>query len=261
VSPFNVRPASAADLPQIGEWLGRRLAWPLALNEQRWVAESIPGDAHAPTHLLATLRLLPALGLALPRVSYHVGCTVHAAPELGLFQPQRTLLLGHDHTGASELSDIAWAHNEVPLAEQAGALRALLVGALRHIAQHRAHFANRLVVELPGPRDAAGQSPFWQGLGRYFYSGDPAAAHTTHGPEWRCHVASMLPRHVLYTAFLSSAAQAAIAHVDTPHLLLRELLEDAGLRYSHHINVEDGGPILEAEVDDLPPVRQAQQAT
>jgi arginine N-succinyltransferase len=67
-------------------------------------------------------------------------------------------------------------------------------------------------------------------------------------------VAALLPRHALYTSFLPAAAEAAIAQVHATALVLREVLEDAGLRYSHHINVEDGGPILEAEVDDLPQV-------
>jgi arginine N-succinyltransferase len=250
MSSLTIRAARQDDLPTLAEWLGRATALPVAAHECLWVAETAAPDVS----LRATLRLVPALGLSLPRVSYHVGCTVHAAPELGLFQTQRTLLLGHDHTGASELADIAWAQADLPVSDQALALHALLATALTHIAHARAGYAPRVVVELPGPRDAAGQSPFWQGLGRHFYNADPATALATHGPAWRSHVAALLPRHALYTSFLPAAAEAAIAQVHAPALVLREVLEDAGLRYSHHINVEDGGPILEAEVDDLPQV-------
>jgi arginine N-succinyltransferase len=247
MSRLQVRPAHAADLPLLGTWLGREIQLPALPHEQWLVVES-----HDPAPALrAALRMRPAIGLALPRVSFHVGCVVHAAQELGLFHRQRTLLLGHDHTGASELADIAWARGELPLAEQAAALHALLAAAVQVLAQQRRHFAERLVVELPGVRDAAGQSPFWDGLGRHFYSGDPAAAAAAHGPDWRSHVAALLPRHPIYTSFLPPAAEAAIAQVAAPALLLREALEDAGLRYSHHVNVEDAGPILEAGVDDL----------
>jgi arginine N-succinyltransferase len=185
---------------------------------------------------------------------------VHAAAELALYHRQRTLLLGHDHTGASELSDIAWARGELSTAEQSAALHALVGVALQTLAAQRRHYAMRLVAELPGVRDAAGQSPFWQGLGRHFYGGDPAAAHAQHGPAWRSHVAALLPRQVIYTSFLPEAAQAAIAQCDAPTLLLREVLEDAGLRYSHHVNVEDGGAILEAAIDDLPAVQRSMRA-
>jgi len=254
MKPLHVREARADDLPLLTDWLGRRVELPAAPHERLLLA----GCDDPVLPLRATLRLVPAIGLALPRVAYHVGCTVHAAPELGLFHRQRTLLLGHDHTGASELADIAWPQHEVPLAEQALALHTLVQAALQHIGRARARYAQRLVAELPGPRDAAGQSPFWFGLGRHFYSGDPAAAAATHGPAWRSHVASLLPRHLLYTSFLPAAAESAVAQVRDGALVLREVLEDAGLRYAHHVNVEDGGPVLEAEIDDLPAVRQSQ---
>lgn len=115
----------------------------------------------------------------------------------------------------------------------------------------RSHYAGRLIVELPGPRDDAGQSPFWQGLGRHFSRGDPAMAAATHGPAWRSHVASPLPRHPIDVSFLPAASAAAIAQLNAPALLLRDALEDAGLRYSQHVNVEDAGPILDAALDDL----------
>lgn len=241
------RAATRDDLTTLADWLGRSIDLPTTAHEHLLVAES-----SEPTRTLrATLRLLPAIGLQLPRVSYHVGCTVHAAAELGLFHRQRTLLLGHDHTGASELADIAWLQGDVPLAEQALALRLLLDHALGVLRRARPHYADRLIAELPGPRDAAGQSPFWHGLGRHFYRGDPAAAAAAHGPAWRSHAASLLPRHPIYASALPPAAEAAIAQVAAPALLLREALEDVGLRYSHHVNVEDAGPILEAAVDDL----------
>jgi arginine N-succinyltransferase len=254
MAALHVRKATVADLPELARWLGRPVDLPTAAHELLFVVEA----ADPAARLRATLRLLPAIGLNLPRVSYHVGCVVHAAAELSLFHRQRTLLLGHDHTGASELADLAWAQGEVPLAEQASALHVLVTGTLQWLAAHRRHYAARLIAELPGVQDAAGQSPFWQGLGRHFYTGDPAAAAAQHGPAWRSHVAALLPRQPLYTSFLPPTAEAAIAQAAQQALLLREVLEDAGMRYSHHVNVEDGGPILEAEVDDLPAVRRAQ---
>ena len=191
------------------------------------------------------------MGSSLPRVWYHVGTTVHAARELQLFHRQRTLLLGHDHTGASELADIRWAREDVSLSTQARALHALLRSALAHIDEHRAEHAERLIVELPGVRDAAGQSPFWTGLGRHFYGGDPRDAVAIHGPHWRSYVAALLPRQPIYAAFLPEAAQAAIAQVRSDALVLRDVLEEIGLRYSNHVNVEDGGPVLDAGIDDL----------
>jgi arginine N-succinyltransferase len=254
--PVAVRPARTDDLPLLGRWLGRAVALPPAGSAERlWVA---PDEADRPR---ATLRLRPVIGLAPPRASWHVGCTVHAARELGLFHRQRTLLLGHDHTGAGELADMAWAQAEpeadTSVAQQAAALQALVGTALLEVAAHRADHAARLVAELPGVRDGAGQSPFWHGLGRHFFAGDPQAAAAAHGPDWRGLVAALLPRQVVCASFLSDAAQAAIAQVAPAARVLREVLEEAGLRYGHHVNVEDGGPILEAETDALPGITRA----
>ena len=229
------------------------------------ITSVMPADAAGETEVrvtaaestppIATLRLRAAIGLDRPRVWYHVGCTVHAARELRLFHRQRTLMLGHDLTGASELAAIEWAHDEQPLAAQAAALHALVGAALAHVAAHRRSYGERLIVELPGPRDSAGQSPFWAGLGRHVYGGDPRDAAALHGPAWRAFVAALLPRQPIYASFLPEAAQAAIGQVHPQALVLRDVLHDFGLRYAHHVDVVDGGPVLDAAIDDLPALR------
>lgn len=240
--PWSARDAEPGERPLIQGWLGRPA--PEATDGERWrVATGADGQPRA------ALRLVPAIGLVLPRVSYHVGCVVHAARELGLFHQQRSLQLGHDHTGASELADIAWDNERLDLPGQAAALRVLVTDALACIAAQRDRYASTLVVELPGPRDAAGQSPFWEGLGRHFYDGDPAAAHARHGPDWRSHLAPLLPQQLVYTSFLPPEAEAAIARVQEGWRVLQQVLLDAGWRYGHHVNVEDGGPILERALD------------
>jgi len=253
-----VRPARAADLPLLAAWLPQAPQLPGAADETLLVAEAAGDDGEAAL-LLGSLRLRRAVGMGPPRVWYHVGCTVHAASELNLFHRQRTLMLGHDHTGASELADIVWAQGDLPLAEQAATLHLLVQSALLLMARDRGHYADRLIAELPGPRDSAGDSPFWQGLGRHFYAGDRQSAAAAHGAGWRTHVAALLPRQPIYTSFLPESAQAAIAQTQPESLLLREVLEQAGLRYGHHVNIEDAGPVLEASTDDLPTVRRSRR--
>jgi arginine N-succinyltransferase len=253
---LRVRDAIAADLPTLAHWLrhGPPELPPAGGAERLLVAEQADAEVPRPGRLLATLRLRPAIGLDLPRAWYHVGCTVHAARDLALFHRQRTLLLGNDHTGASEIADLAGAHGDLPLADQAQALRLLLQATLLLVARRRAWYAASLIVELPGPGEGAGTAPFWHGLGRHFYSGDPAAARTLHGPGWVSHLAALLPRQPVYTSFLPPAAQAAIAQVAPGARAQRELLEEAGLRYSRHVTIVDGGPVLEADLDALPGV-------
>jgi len=192
----------------------------------------------------ACLRLRARLGLDLPRYSYHLGQVVHAAAELRLFRVQQTLLLGNDHTGDSELSDLACAPSLAHEA-QVEALGQLLQAARQRMAAQREAFGRRLIVELAGPRDAQGRSPFWQGLGRFFYAGDPDAAQVRFGDAWRSHLAALLPRQTLYLSFLSEAAQAALGQVGEPGLAAAQALRAGGLVFSRHVRIDDGGPLLE----------------
>jgi arginine N-succinyltransferase len=256
MNALQVRDAAAADLPTLARWLQQEPPGlpPAGGAERLFVAEQAGPDGTAPSRLLATLRLRPAIGLDLPRAWYHVGCTVHAARDLGLYHRQRTLMLGNDHTGASELADLATAGGDLPWAEQAQALRLLVQSALLVMARQRARYAASLIAELPGPGEGAATSPFWYGLGRHFYAGDPAAARARLGPAWVSHLAALLPRQPVYTSFLPAAAQAAIAQVAPSARLRRDVLEEAGLHYSRHITIADGGPVLEADLDILPGV-------
>lgn len=248
---FTVREATAADLPLLALWLGAQvphLALPEAPHEHLLVAQDAQGRPRA------TLRLVPAIGLRLPRPCYHVGCVVHAAPDLGLFHQQPTLLLGHDLTGAAELADTAHdGQLEEPALQQAW--QTLVESALGFIAAEPARYGTRLVAELPGVTDAAGQSPFWQGLGRHFYTGDPQAAQGEHGRAWVSHVAALMPRHPLLASLLPEAAQAAVGMAAESAEALQDVLLARGLRPAQHVRIDDGGPILEAAVSDLLPPR------
>ncbi len=213
----------------------------------------------------ATLKLRRDVGLRQVRHWYHVGCVVHAAPELQLFHRQSTLLMGNDHTGATELSDAACDVDHLTLAEQALAWRLLLQAASLHLARQRdrdrarGRHAGPLIAELPGVRDAAGQSPFWQGLGAHFYAEDPLQAQRRFGVRWRSDVAALLPRHPVYTSFLPPSARAAIGQVAPEAQGWMAALVQAGLHHGHHVALHDGGPVLEAHLDALPALLAARR--
>lgn len=191
----------------------------------------------------ASLRLVPRLGLALPRYHFHIGRVVHAAQELALFRVQTTLLLGNDHTGQSELADVQLAPG-LGAAQQTAALRALVDAARTLMRERPQDFGDALVAELPGWRDAAGASPFWQALGARFYAGDPAEAQARLGDAWRSHLAALLPRQTIYLSFLGTAAEASLARADDRALPALAALRAAGFQPPAHARIDDGGPVL-----------------
>jgi arginine N-succinyltransferase len=214
------------------------------------------GPADAAGRIAGCVRVRRGIGLDAPRYWYHVGCAVHAAPELRLFHRQRTLLLCNDLTGAWEIADLACDGASGDGAGQAEVLRQLLRAALRVIVRERAGATGadepaQVVVELPGQRDVTGRSPFWQSLGRHFYEGDPLLAAERFGPAWRTHVASLLPREPLLVSFLSPAAQAAIGCPARSAAWQVQVLHEAGLRPGRCVTIDDAGPVYEGDLDTL----------
>ena len=239
---WQARPATAADadaLAVLRDLHGAALP-PLADGETAWVAS--PGAEAAPE---ATLRLRRHIGQPVPRGWFRLGWAVHASAELGLYRRQRTLLLGHDLTGADELCGFGCA-GTLPAAEAGPAWTALVRAALQ--AQQLAaagQEAAPCIAELPGLCDAEGEAPVWQALGRHFHGQDLASLRRQLGSEGLHHLAALMPRHVLYASLLPAAAQAAFGQVHAAALPLQAALLQAGFGAREHITVTDGGPVLE----------------
>ncbi len=239
-----VRLASSADLPALCELFASQVTLGDGPSSRVLVATDARGQ------LLAGLCLQGGVGMAAPRHWLRLGLVVHAAAELKLYSQQTTLLLGNDLTGAAEIT--AWGCWGGSSHELQGreALVDVVQGAQRVVRSEPEYFGNRLIVQLPGLRDENGASPFWQGLGRHFYRGDPVQAAAHHGAAWRSHVAALLPRNLVYASFLPPAAQAAIGRADPAYSAQRQALESAGLRWRQHVAIDDAGPTLEWSIDD-----------
>jgi arginine/ornithine succinyltransferase subunit-like protein len=179
-------------------------------------------------------RLIPAIGLKLPRYHFRLGRVVHAAAELDLFRVQTTLLLGNDHTGAAELTQL----------EATPDLPQHIAAAQQQVRERPEEFGDTLICELPGWRDAQGHSPFWQALGARFYPGDPAEAEARLGPDWRSHLAALLPRQTVYLSFLGEAAERHVLDVPDSHKPVLAALLAARFQPPVHARIDDGGPVL-----------------
>jgi arginine N-succinyltransferase len=191
----------------------------------------------------ASLLLVPRLGLKLPRYHFRLGRVVHAAAELDLFRVQTTLLLGNDHTGSAELTELHTAAG-LSEADQTAALSQLIAAAQAQLRNRPADFGAWLVAELPGWVDEQQRSPFWQALGARFYPGDRAEAERCFGADWRSHLAALLPRQTLYLSFLGEEAQRRVLDVNEQARPALRALQAAGFLPPVHARIDDGGPVL-----------------
>ena len=194
-----------------------------------------------------TCGLATAVGLRQAWYSYRVGLAVHASQELGVFTQTQTLFLSNDHTGHSELCSLFL--DPAYRRERNGNL--LSKSRFLFVAAHRERFSKKLIAELRGVSDTNGQSPFWESLGRRFFSMEFSQADYLTGIGKKSFVAELMPKHPLYTSFLTLEAQEAIGTTHPQTLPARRMLESEGFRYEGYVDIFDAGPTVECDADDV----------
>ena len=207
----------------------------------------------ATKRVVGTCGIATAVGLRQPWYSYRVGLVVHASQELGLFTQTPTLFLSNDHTGHSELCSLFLDPDY--RRDQNGQL--LSKSRFLFLAQHRARFAKKIIAELRGVSDEAGKSPFWESLGRHFFSMEFSQADYMTGIGKKSFVAELMPKHPLYSSFLTPEAQAVVGKTHPQTDPAKRMLESEGFRYEGYVDIFDAGPTVESDVDDVGAVRQS----
>ncbi|MEO8104488.1 MAG: arginine N-succinyltransferase [Betaproteobacteria bacterium] len=197
--------------------------------------------------VVGTSGLATAVGLRQAWYSYRVGLAVHASQELGVFTETQTLFLTNDHTGHSELCSLFLDPGYSR--DRNGSL--LSKSRFLFLAQQRQRFSKKLIAELRGLSDENGQSPFWESLGRRFFSMEFSQADYLTGIGKKSFVAELMPKHPLYTSFLSPEAQSAIGQTHPLTLPARRMLEEEGFRYEGYVDIFDAGPTVECDVADV----------
>lgn len=194
-----------------------------------------------------------AVGLSDPWYNYRVGTMVHASRELDVYNQISTLTITNDHTGYSELCTLFLT----PEARKNKQGSLLSKSRFMFLAEFPQRFNEHLIAEMRGYSDEHGVSPFWEGLGRHFFSLDFAEADKISSMD-KVFIAELMPKNTIYTNLLSQGAQDSIGKTHEATTPARRLLENEGLRYTGYIDIFDGGPTLEARVNDIRAIQESQ---
>jgi arginine N-succinyltransferase len=172
--------------------------------------------------------------------------------DLNIAHSVHALTLCSELTGYSQLSGFH-LHRGIAVAAGAGVHAALLSRArLLFAARQPERFGNRFFVALPGVTDAAGGSPFWDALGRKFFQMDfLAAERVLDGARNRTLIVELMPHYPVYVPLLPAAAQAVMGRTHPHAALALRLLREEGFEADQHIDIFDGGPILQAHKNAL----------
>ena len=195
-----------------------------------------------------------AVGLKDPWYNYKVNTQVHASRELDVYTRIKTLTLCSDYTGHSELCTLFLTP------EYRKSYNGHLLSKCRFLfmAAHEPLFDDNIIAELRGYSDENGESPFWEALGRRFFAVDfvEADQQVSRGKSF---IAELMPRNAIYTNLLPAKAQSVIGQTHQDTVPARKLLESEGFRYTGYIDIFDGGPVLETEVEDIRAIRDSRR--
>ncbi|WP_048308654.1 arginine N-succinyltransferase [Halomonas sp. PR-M31] len=196
------------------------------------------------------------VGREVPFYHYRVGTLAHSSVQLDLHRTIDTLFLSSDHTGNAEVASL-YLRPAYRGGDQRGKRNGALLSKARWLfmAQFRDQFPDKVLAEMRGVFDANGKSPFWECLGSHFFPMDFAEADRLTGMGQKSFIGELMPKFPIYTPFLSEQARACIGQVHEHTRPALGMLKKEGLRWEGYIDIFDGGPTVEAYIDDVRAIR------
>lgn len=259
-----MRPAQMADLAEVQRLAAdspigvtslpddrERLREKIAVSESSFAAEvSFSGEERyffvleepGSGRLLGCSGIVASAGYSEAFYSFRNETFVHASRELKIHNKIHVLSICHDLTGSSLLSSF---YIEPTLAHTPWA-ELISRGRLLFMASHPERFAEAVVVEVLGPSDDRGDSPFWDAVGRHFFDMSYAAAERLSSLRSRTFLAELMPHYPIYVPLLPDAAQEAMGQVHPRAQVSFDIMTREGFETEHYIDIFDGGPILHA---------------
>jgi arginine N-succinyltransferase len=125
------------------------------------------------------------------------------------------------------------------------------------IKAHRKRFGDRLLAELRGVMDEAGNSPFWDALaGRFFDMSfpDADAFNAVNGTHF---ISELMPKTPIYVSLLPDSARAVMGQPHPTGRAALRMLQEEGLVFDRYVDIFDGGPTVTAPTDQVRTIREA----
>ncbi|MEH6578141.1 MAG: arginine N-succinyltransferase [Amphritea sp.] len=194
-----------------------------------------------------------AVGLREPFYHYRIGTMVHASRELGVHNTFQTLYLCNDYTGSSEVCTL-YLLPEFRHSNNGGLLSK---SRFMFMAQFPERFTNKVIAEMRGVSNAEGRSPFWDGLGKHFFSMEFSEADYLTGTGNKVFIAELMPKHSIYIHLLPESAQQVIGEVHQNTAPAKRMLENEGFRYENYVDIFDAGPTIACQLKDIRAIHES----
>jgi arginine N-succinyltransferase len=203
--------------------------------------------------ILGTAGVFAAIGLKEGFINYKLIDEVHYSAEYARTTRRTVLMPSHDFTACAEVGMLFVS----PEARRGGWGKLLARSRYLFIAQRPEIIADHICAELRGWRGPNGEQPFWDSVGRHFFEMDFVDAdlhNATHGNQF---IQDLMPRHPVYTVFLSPEARACIGKPHESAQAAYDMLIEEGFEWDNYIDIFDGGPLVDAKTSQIRTIRES----
>jgi len=124
---------------------------------------------------------------------------------------------------------------------------------------HRELFSPRVLAEMMGPITVDGHNPFWDYCTRCFInlSYEQADRFCQQTKEF---LLTLFPREEIYLTLLAPEARSVVGTVGPETIPAKRMLENLGFKYHNRVDPFDGGPHLEAQLDQITVIRDTDRS-
>lgn len=206
--------------------------------------------------IVGTSAIVARVGGFDPFYTYEIRAERVTHAPLGVDRALDVLHLKRDHKGPTELCGLVVD----PTRRGQGLGRLASLGRLIYMGAFPGRFAARTIVEIRGVQDAAGHSPFWDGVGSVFFAPNEfAEMDLLTGLGEKDFIADLMPPHPIYVDLLGEDVRGVIGqpHRDAAGAL--HLLEQQGFARAREVDIFDAGPILECVTAEIGVVRASER--
>ena len=185
--------------------------------------------------------------------NYRLSVTVNASRELGVHVRTPTLHLSNDMTDTTEICSLLLAGG------YQGGGNGLLLSRCRFmfLDDFRKHFSEKVFAEMRGVSDKDGRSPLWDALGSKFFDMEFSQADMLSGLGNKSFIAELMPKYPIYLPMLPEEARAVIGMVHDNTRPALKMLQAEGFNFNGMVDIFDGGPAVEAFVNNIRTVRES----
>ncbi|GAB3486335.1 arginine N-succinyltransferase [Marinomonas epiphytica] len=202
--------------------------------------------------IVGTCGIEAMVGIDTPFYSYRIDEVVHASPQLQIHNRISALFLCHDYSGTSRLMALIVDKDH----QNHEAISLLSRARLLFIARYPERFTERFFVEIRGESDKQGFSPFWDALGKHFFTMDFQKADYLSGISNKHFIADLMPRYPIYVPTLPENAQEVIGVVHEDSSKTTDILLAEGFKFRGYVDIFDAGPTIEARTQSLRTIEQ-----